>query len=489
MSKAELFIPQPERLGSREACGITAIFSKGGKILSPDTIYMQEKLQHRGRDSAGLAVFVKGQIITHKGLGKVSEVFPEGFDFEGHNLLGNRAIGHNRYGTSGGVEKDNMAGAQPAIMEWNGRKIAIAYNGNLPETERQKLIERIPSGMQKGAYDTLDIAQAIVTADGDTWGERIKNGLEGIKGAYSLTILTDTGEVFGLRGPSGTWPLWAGETDDRIIFASETRVDESPNIKWIEVKPGELVKATQNGISRKIIYNSSMTSPCILHHAYGAKQDSQMTENNTYKDFRIRLGKYLAMEHPVETDFYVGVPQTGLPIADGYASQLRKCSTSLIEANGDRSFIARSVKETIALIDGKYRIREDYRVNGKKIALLDDSLIRGKTMEGVIRLIRDRGASEVHVLTVLSKFVEGCDMGYYINRENLVALLKEEDGSYKELDEKEISARIGADSVHFLSIKGVKSAYGSFLDNRGSPCMRCMGQPHPLLTLTKEVVQ
>lgn len=488
MSKAELLIPRHETLGSREACGITAIFSKREEMVSPLIVSMQRELQHRGRDSAGIAAFVDGQINAHVGLGKVQEVFTEGFDFQISNLLADRAIGHNRYGTSGEEDKDDLAGAQPVVVEHDGRKIAISYNGNLPEKERRKLKTRFPQNIsEKLKFDTLDIGNAIVYAEGKTWEERIIDGLRGIKGAYSLAILTDKGEMFGMRGPSGTWPLWVGESEDKIIFSSETRVKKTPDVEWSEVKAGELVMATINGVVRKRVYESQGLFRCGLHDTYGAKQDSFMKEDVTHEEFRRELGRELARENQLKTDLIIGIPNTGPPIADGFADQLGTKASHLIVAEEIRTFIAKTVEETVVGVNGKYRIEHPEEIEDKTVMLIDDSLIRGKTMggdpqrgmRGVIDLVRMAGAKEVHLRMALPKFVNGCDMGYYIRRDQLVALVKMEYGAYQELSAKEIADRIGADSVGFLSIKGLRNVYERFFGNRDVVCMHCLGEPHP----------
>ena len=497
MSKAELFVPQPERLGPREACGITAVFSKtGDKNISTMTPCLQNELQHRGFDQAGIAVWNNGKINVHVGQGKVLEVFPKNFPFEEKGLVGDRAIGHNRYGTSGGDNKDDTRGAQPAIGEYEGRRLALAYNGNLPDEMRQKLKLRIPEELRNSMFDTEDIANAIVSAEREAWEEKIKNALSGIELAYSVTLLTDDGRVFGLRGPSGTWPLWYGETDNKIIFVSETRAYQDENIEWQEVKPGELVEATSNGVvKRKIFEERTPLSRCSLHDVYGAKEDSLMTEGIAYAVFRKELGRELAREHPlVDVDLIVGVPNTGLVMAQGYAEEFGRKSTVLIEKNEEnkeseyRGFIAKNVEETIRIVSKKYKIPNPELARDQTLLLIDDSLIRGKTMggdpkkglKGVVGFVRDAGAKEVHLAVVLPKFVNECDMGYYIRRDQLVALVRDENGNYKELSEQDIASIIGADSVHFLSVDGVKRAYEKIFEQKGVACMACIGQPHPL---------
>ncbi|MBI1919371.1 hypothetical protein HYS29_02200 [Candidatus Microgenomates bacterium] len=515
MSKAESLPRYPEHKKPQEACGIAAILSKKGLPIAEKLAGMQGRLQHRGQDSTGLSTWdgLPGKIKTHKDLGRVTEVFPPGFDFELAGLSGDRGIGHNRYGTSGEATKDDISGAQPMVVEWNGRKIAIAYNGNLPESEREKLRRRIPSDLNGSPnFDTADIARAIVSAPGYSWEEKIRNGLDGVSMAYALTILTDTGEVFGLRGPTGHWPLWVGENDDLIVFASETRVDESSKLKWREVMPGELVKAIFFGVKSKNIFPPERLSRCSLHDMYGAKPDSIMTLRNgesvTYEEFRKYAGGVLAREHPIKADLYLGIPNTGLPIAEGYAKELGEEATpGIIIKRGDlRAFIGRDEKEIRDIVNRNLAIEAENvrRLRARTVVTVDDSLIRGKSAggdplngseeehpikraKGYNCLLREAGAVAVHNLFALPKFVEGCDMGYYIRKGQLVALVRRDDGIYEVLNEEAIATRIGADSVHFLSPKGVQEAYEWVFGKSDVACMHCMGQPHPLDIVLKEV--
>ena len=495
-------------LSPQEKCGVTGIISKEGKTVTHLLPQMHQKLINRGRDAAGEAVLDRstGQIVVYKGIGKVREVFPSNFDFLAHNLLSDRGIGSNRYGTDDTHDKDDASCSQPMVAEYKGRKLAIAYNGNLPKSERIKLKERLPADAPEGAnVDTSDILNAIITVEGESWEERIANGLRGVHLAYSLTILTDTGEVFGLRGSSGHWPLWVGEDDKKIILASETRVDEIEgfnNIIWKEVKPGELVNITPEGIKKKQIFDSPIFSPCVLHDMYGARRNSQMTEKMKHKDFRKEAGRILAREHPIDADFYVGIPETGLDIAEGYAEEQGRTATEIItkreDINGDeaRGFIGKNSDEIHKVIGLKYVIPEPERVRGKKVVTVDDSNIRGTTAggdrlnngsessikktKGYVALLREAGAKEVHTLFALPKFVNGCDMGYYIRADQLVAVVKREDGKYEILDEQQIAKRIGADSVYYMSVKGIESLYEWAYGEKGIGCMACMGQSHPL---------
>ncbi len=496
----------------QENCGITGIISKEGIIVTHLLPQMNQKLINRGRDAAGMAAFdfLTGEISVYKGAGKVRELFPIGFDFSEHNLLSTGGIGHNRYGVDDKYDKDDPSCSQPMIAEYRGRKVAIAYNGNLPERERAKLKKRFPPDVPEGPnVDTSEILHAIITAEGENWEDRIVNGLNGVHLAYSLTILTDKGEIFGLRGPSGHWPLWVGEDESKIVLASETRVDELKgfnNIAWSEVEPGELVQITPEGIKRKQIFRSPGLFRCALHDIYGARRNSKMTETITHGDFRKQAGRILAREHPIVADHYVGIPETARDIVDGFTEELGTSASELIvkrtEINGDeaRAYIGKDTEERNEVLE-TYVVKNKEKIIGKSIVTIDDSNIRGTTAggeplkiaddnpikraKGYIGLLRESGAARVDALFALSKFVDGCDMGYYIRQNQLVAVVRNEYGEIEILTEQQIADRIGADSVYYMSIAGVKGAYEWVYGRKDVACMRCMGQPHPLDIIEK----
>lgn len=502
----------------QEKCGISGIISKQGENVTHRLPEMNQKLINRGRDSAGVASYdmQTRQITVYKGNGRVKEVFPpDEFDFLANNLLSDRGIGHNRYGTDDTHDKDDPSCSQPMIAEYKGRKIAIAYNGNLPDRERVKLKGKLPDDAPKQAnVDTSDILNAIVTADGDNWETRIENGLQGVHLAYSLTILTDEGEVIGVRGPSGHWPLWVGEDDGKVIFSSETRVDEIDgfnDIVWSMVKPGEMVNITTDGIKRKQVFDPGPFTPCALHEMYGARRNSMMTEGGIrYKEFRKQAGRILAREHPVVADLYLGIPETGLDIVKGYAEELGEEATEIIirerttDADETRGFIGKNNEEINEVVKLKYVIPEPEKVRGKKVVTVDDSNIRGKTAggdplndgsdnsikktKGYVDLLRDAGALEVHTLFALPKFVAGCDMGYYIRQDQLVAVVKRDDGGYDILNEQKIAERVGADSVYYMSVDGLRKSYEWAYGKKDIGCMSCMGGPHPLDNIPKPVI-
>lgn len=489
----------------QEECGITLGLSKTDNPITPLISLMEDKLQHRGSDTAGIVAFHSptGQFELHKGPGKVLEVFPQPFNPMGGRLLSDRAAGQNRYATSEkSGDKDDISGSQPIIVEYEDKKLAIVYNGNLTDEDRAKLRKGIPDDLrEEDTFDTVDIGHAIISAPGNDLAEQIRNGLKGINFGYSIGVIGDDGRMFGLRSPGGTWPLMVGETDSEFIMASETRVDQvvGKKVAWSEVRRGELVEMTKDGLIRNQIFEPVAERVCSLHAMYGARGDSMMTENGvTYSEFRQELGRELAHESPVwEADLIVGVPQTGLDIAIGYAEALNKQPSNILKLRQtDRTYIAKNLDESTAILSGKFLLENPEQVKGKKAVIVEDSMIKGLTMggnpeknaKGIVQMFREAGASEVHIRTIMGKFIKGCDTGYVIRKDQLIAMMRQEDGSYLELTEEQIAEKVGADSFKVLSIEGAKKIYGKKAGNEDMACFACVGGQHPAEELKEKVI-
>jgi amidophosphoribosyltransferase len=398
----------------------------------------------------------------------------------------------------------------PMLSEYKGRKVAVSFNGNLPDEQRDILRSRIPAELLKPrdkSFDSNDIADALSSAPGRDPVVYIQNAMRGIQGAYSLTILTDQGRLFGLRGPSGTWPLWVGEGRDKIVMASETRVEKALDEKvfWRQVRPGELVEATSEGIVSRQIFEEGPERICSLHAVYGAKADSLMREGLTYGEFRKEMGRRLARQHPIEADIYVGVPDGGLDIADGYAEELGKTASRFIKKKDNlRSYIAKSRKEAADIVSRKYEDmnREDFE--GKSAVVLDDTIIKSLTLggdkqnnvKGIIQMVRDAGATRVDAVVILQKFKRGCQIGYVIIEDQLVAIEQLPDGSVREVSDEEIAGKMGADSVTYATYETMKEGFDHALQKENAFCYSCMGGPNPLevtlyeaeVDLTEEVL-
>ena len=482
-------LPSKEYLGPQEKCGITAVLSKKNQLVTPLIPRYQFELHHRGRDSSGIATFdhASGTIQVYKGEGSTGKVFnmkhaPEkvgppsmDFDFSFHNLISDVGIGQNRYGTSGDENKDSLDGAQPMHVEWEGKAIAVAFNGNIPLSERRKLQQRIPEGLPRGMFDTNDIAQAIVSAPGETWEERIANGMHGVRGSYSLTILADDGDIYGIRGPDGAWPLWMGESDDKVVLSSESIVDRS--LSWSEVQAGELVHVSRDSIKRKQIYEPR-EARCFVHAVYGAHPDSLMSGDMRYRDFRIQIGERLALEQPVEADVYTYVPNSGRDIALGYTRALGVELTEVfkIGQGADRSYITKNIETAEKVVDKKFDFVEGVLplISGKRIATIDETTIKGTTARKINSMLHGAGAVEVHNLNGSPVFVDDCENGMVIRKDQHVAVEVHDDGASRVRESDEIAGLTNADSVSFLSRDGAQEV-GKDLNF----CMKCMGGEHP----------
>jgi len=229
--------------------------------------------------------------------------------------------------------------------------------------------------------------------------------------AYSIAVLTDEAELYGLRGRSGTWPLRVGESEDTILFSSETRIAKDPDIKWSEVQPGELVKATTRGVERKQLFEPfERRFQCSLMDAYGARYDSMMTDELTYGAFRELIGRKMAEVFPIEADMYVGIPETGLAMVQGYTQIVGKEPAELFKKNESiKSFIAKNNEEINDIIQGTYYLNPEIDLTGvESVVLLDDTMIRGNTSRALTAMLHEAGVRDVHWI-VLDRFENDCD--------------------------------------------------------------------------------
>lgn len=479
MANLELSPHYIEISGPREKCGVVARVSKDGSSVLPLLKNDLILLQHRGVDSAGVAYSADGIIGVNKGLGRVEEALPD------IAAISDRGVGHTRYGTdeSGGI-KDGLSKASPIVISHNGRSLALSHNGNIPDELRAILRSRIPSDMEKQPeLDSADLTRAIVSSEGQNWEERMKNALSDIPLAYSLTMLTDDGTIFGLRSPSGTWPLWFGEGNNEIVIASENRVQKG--IRWREVMPGELIKIDKNNnVTVQQLFESVGQFRCALNDVYIAKSDSDINENLSYEEFRKSLGRQLALENPQfrNMDLILGVPDGATHIAEGFAEEFGRKQDLLLKKNGDsRGFISKDVEEAKAIAEGKYIIDNPELIGGKEAVVIDDSFIKGVSAEVVVRLLEKAGIGKIHLAFALPMFVNDCDQGVFIRRWLLKAL--REDSGTKTNDE--LAKEVGVESITFMSKDGLGSVYFEAFGEKDIACMACMGEEHPLKKILK----
>lgn len=477
----------------RDHCAVAGIISFSGRDVSGDTIRSIYKQQNRGQGGSGITTLdsFSGDFRVYKGVGLVSDVFLPNI-VQDNSLNGSLSVGHNRYKTSGSKDKpesEEVKCLQPYVVKQNRRSIALAHNGNIPEQYLAELrAELLPDTKLQSDTDSEVIAWRILQAEGKNWKEKIINGLSGVKGAYSLVIATDEGDLFGIKDPLGIRPLVFARTSDGAAIVSETHGLEDINgvFDRREVGNGELVHVATNGqVEFEQVFTNSNSARCIVEPIYLRHPNSREGDFEV-SEVRYRMGERLAREFPVPEDIVVvGIPDSGLEIAKGYTNESgRKSHSTLIikdrYRDGNRSFIQDTNEERLAMLKGKFSVSE--RVAGMKILLIDDSLIRGNTTKILIEKIREAGALEIHVALGSPMFIETCDLGVDIaSRLELKALEKDGMG-HRIKTSAQIAEEIGADSVHFLSLKGlVDSIDGKPL----SFCTNCLTREHPIRELGK----
>jgi len=429
-----------------EECGVFGIYAPGEDVarLSYFAIYA---LQHRGQESAGIAVSDGHMAYIHKGMGLVSQVFTEETLAP---MEGSLAIAHTRYSTTGGSKLRN---AQPYLIETVLGPLGVGHNGNLVNAPmlRRDLLQR-GVGLSSSS-DSEIITQMIAGAPGD-WESRIRIFMAQAQGAYCLTILTRDA-VYAVRDPWGFRPLVIGKLNGNgYCVASESCALATIGAGMVrEVEPGEIVRLDERGLHTEFGAAARPRNLCTFEHIYFSRPDS-IFDGKVIHDVRQALGRELAHEAPVDADVVVAVPDSGTPHAIGYAQQ--SCipfSEGLIKNRYiGRTFIQpndRLRREGVRL---KYNPLAS-NLSGKRVVLVDDSIVRGSTSGPLVRVLRDSGAVEVHVRVASPPILYSCLMGVDMARNHdLIAAVK---------SIEEIRQHIGADTLSYLSLDGMMKAIGA----------------------------
>lgn len=448
----------------REACGVFGIFAPGANVARV-TFFGLYALQHRGQESAGIASSDGKAAHVHKANGLVSHVFDEE---NLKNLKGHMAIGHTRYSTTGASRVRN---AQPYLIETALGPLAIAHNGNLTNAAvlRRELLYR-GVGLISSS-DTEVVAQLLAGANGDSWRERIEGFMRLAEGAYSLTILTREG-IYAVRDPWGFRPLSVGRLNDTgWAAASESCALNTVGATDIrEVKPGEIVRLSADGMTSWQGAQAEERALCIFEYVYFARPDS-LLEGRSVHQVRRRMGEYLARQHAVDADMVVGVPDSATAHAIGYANEAGIPFGEVLIKNRyiGRTFIQpddRLRRRGVAL---KFNPLPDLRGRGKRIVLVDDSIVRGNTSAAIVKLLRKAGAAEVHMRVASPPVRHPCFMGVDMStREELIAAQK---------SLPEIATQLGVDTLAYLSVRGLLDAVEA--SGRGY-CDACFTGRYPL---------
>ncbi|MEK7559124.1 MAG: hypothetical protein AAB521_02355 [Patescibacteria group bacterium] len=489
----EKLIPTIEFDKPQDHCAVSGIISFNGRDVSRDTIRSIYKQQNRGQGGSGIATYDSfgGDFRLHKGIGLVSDVFHQD-SVQTYSLSGFLSIGHDRYATTGSKDKpeaEKVLCLQPYVVKQNRRSIALAHNGNIPEHYLGPLKDQLLPGTKlQSDTDSEILAWRILQAEGENWKQKIVNGLAGVKGAYSLAIATDEGDLFGIKDPLGIRPLVFAKTFDGAAVVSETHGFE--DMKGVhdrrELRNGEMVHITPDGkIEFMQVFPNTKTARCIVEPIYIRHPNSREGEFEV-SEIRYRMGQRLAREFPVPEGFVVvGIPDSGLEIANGYSNELRRSNYSSIiikdrYRDGIRSFIEDKNEDRLAVLKGKFSVSE--RARGLRVILIDDSLIRGNTTPVVIEKLFQAGVGEVCLGLGSPMFIETCDLGVNIASRSELKALEEWGSEYKVKTAEQIAKEIGASKVYFLSLEGLIDSID------GEPqgyCTNCLTRKHPIRDLVQ----
>ncbi|MBO6231495.1 MAG: amidophosphoribosyltransferase [Ruminiclostridium sp.] len=430
-----------------EECGVFGIYSKNTVDAAHEVYLGLYALQHRGQESVGISVCDDGIMRHRKGAGLVHEVFGES-DLQALGA-GNIAVGHVRYSTTGGGSPENF---QPLVVRHIKGNMSLAHNGNLTNAEQLRRKFELNGAIFHGTSDTEAIAYSIVAARlkcGST-EEAVELAMNDIKGAYSCVLMTAT-KLIAFRDPNGFRPLVLGKTDGGYIAASESCAIESVGGTVLrDVKPGEIVVIGADGLRSIETHCGNKQSLCVFECIYFARPDS-VIEGMPVHEWRMNAGKALARSAPADADIVIGVPDSGIDAALGYSAESGiPYATGFVKNRYiGRSFIQPKQSERRDAVRIKLNAVAS-AVAGKRVVMVDDSIVRGTTSARIVGLLRSAGAKEVHVRISSPPFRFPCYFGTDIDsQENLIAC--------RFTDTAGIAKAIGADSLAYLSVEDAKA--------------------------------
>jgi len=436
-------------------------------MVSPDIYNGLIALQHRGQEAAGISVSKtdgpRGNILTKKGMGLVSEVF-EASDIE--RLGGNIGIGHVRYSTTGGSVPEN---AQPIAMNYIKGCLALVHNGNIMNAGEIKKEQLYRGQAHFTTSDTEVLAYEIISErlHSDSIEDAVLRAVQKLRGGYACIVMSPR-KLIGIRDPQGIKPLVLGKKQNSFILASESAAVEAVGGKLVrDVVPGELIVLSKDGLKSIRAFCGREHAHCIFEYIYFARSDSLMDGVGIY-EARYNAGRALARKATVEADLVTGVPDSGLIAAEGYAVQAGIPFTLAFHKNSyiGRSFIKPTEQERKTAVHMKLSIIKG-AVKGKRIILIDDSIVRGTTMHQIIDMLREAGASQVHVRISSPPFLYPCYYGTDVpNRQQLIA---------SGHSTSEICRRIGADSLAYLDIRDFETMVGNL-----PRCTACFDGKYPV---------
>ena len=449
-------------------CGVFGVF---GHPEAAKLAYLGiYALQHRGQESAGIASADGSDVHIYKSLGHVQEIFtPDAM----HHLPGSAAIAHTRYSTAG----DNvLINAQPIVIDCNKGKLALGHNGNLTNAlELRRKLEHRGSIFQTTS-DTEVIVHLIARSSARNLSGAIADALSQVEGAYSLLLLTRD-EMYAIRDPRGFRPLILGRIDGAWVAGSESCAFDLIDAEYVrEVEPGEMVRISRAGVESIRFAPEKPHQYCVFEHVYFSRPDSVVFGRAVHHS-RELVGKLLAREHPVEADLVAPVPDSGVPAAIGYAEESGIPFRMALIRNHyvGRTFI--EPDQSIRDFGVKLKLNPVRRMlEGQRVILVDDSIVRGTTSRKIVRLVREAGAAEVHVRISCPPTISPCYYGVDTpRRDELIA-------SHNSVEE--IRKFLGADSLGYLSLESMRAAVE---DTEGKFCTSCYTGSYPTELVQLEV--
>lgn len=427
-------------LAAHEECGVFGIYGPGEDVARI-TFFGLYALQHRGQESAGIVTADGERIYAHTRMGLVAQGFTED-DLQG--LRGHIAVGHTRYSTTGSSKLNN---AQPLVVQTPAGDLALAHNGNLVNASQLREEMAREGFTFSTTTDSEAIARLFAEGPGTDLIDRIRQGMARFVGAYSLVLATKD-RLLAVRDPLGVRPLCLGRLNAAWVVASESCALATVGAEYVrELEPGEIVQIDANGVQSITGVRSARQATCIFEYIYFARPDSVINNRLVYLA-RQEMGRELAKEHPVEADIVIAVPDSAVPGAVGYAQE---SGIPFAEGLVKNRYIGRT------FIQPDQRLREvgiQLKLNplpevlaGKRVVVVDDSIVRGTTTKPIVKLLRDAGAREVHVRIHAPPMRHPCYLGVdTARRSELIA-------AHKTVDE--IREHVGADSLGYLSLEGL----------------------------------
>ena len=451
-----------------EECGVFGVYCKENKEVSQMCYYAMYALQHRGQESAGITVSNGGQLYSYKGMGLTADVFTE----ETLNQLqGNAAIAHVRYSSF----KDNkIENAQPIESKFKLGQIAVAHNGNLTNSKVIRELLEDGGATFSSTSDSEVVIKMIARKAADGLEEAIKATVSAVKGAYAFVMLADK-KLIGIRDPYGIRPLCIGTNDagDYFLASESCAIDAIGGHIVRDVEAGEMVIIDDNGIKSVKYAENRNIAPCSFEHIYFARPDSTIDGINVYQA-RVEAGKLLAKQCKVDADIVIGVPDSGVPAAIGYAEE-----SGIPYAMGliKNKYIARTfIKPVQSLREQAVMVKLNplrIQLEGKRVVVVDDSLVRGTTSKILIEIIRRAGAKEVHFRSASPAVMHPCFYGVDIaHRKELIAA---------RMSVEEIRQEINADTLDYLSLENMLKSLKS-----NNFCVGCFNGVYPMSTPTED---